>query len=324
MPTAASLTALLQGTLDYAGMFPPASLDLSEAVAEFRALRASPEQWMLARFVVPVDLLDSFARQHTADLQNAAPPWQIAVIASPVPAFDALTAATSTDGPRLALFSGRFGASVQVATYEIRLPAPSGLSELVAQREAITHVRQSFNPGGSTRIFYEVSFGQEWEAVVRSAAESIAESNRASDLRDGLKIRCGGTTAADVPSAEKVAFAIVAARDADIPIKFTSGLHHPFRHQDAELNVKAHGFLNILTASVLAYTLDLNWVNTQRIVQSSDASQFRFSDDQLAWGEYTADIDAIVSARQQFAASFGSCTFDEPLADLQAGGLLMP
>jgi hypothetical protein len=322
MSTAASLTALLQGTLDYAGMFPPASLDLSEAVAEFRAIRASPEQWMLARFVVPVDMLDSFARQHTADLQNAAPPWQIAVIASPVPAFDALGTATSADGPRLALFSGRFGASVQVATYEVRLPAPAGLSDLGAQREAVTHVRQSFNPGGSTRIFYEVSFGHDWESVVRSAAEAIAESNRASGLRDGLKIRCGGPTAADIPSAEKVAFAIVAARDADIPIKFTSGLHHPVRHHDTELNVKAHGFLNILTASVLAYTLDLNWVNTQRIVQSSDASQFRFGDDQLAWGEYVADINAISSARQQFAASFGSCTFDEPRADLQASGLL--
>jgi hypothetical protein len=322
MSTAASLTALLQGTLDYAGMFPPASLDLSEAVAEFRAIRASPEQWMLARFVVPVDMLDSFARQHTADLQNAAPPWQIAVIASPVPAFDALGTATSADGPRLALFSGRFGASVQVATYEVRLPAPAGLSDLGAQREAVTHVRQSFNPGGNTRIFYEVSFGHDWESVVRSAAEAIAESNRASGLRDGLKIRCGGPTAADIPSAEKVAFAIVAARDADIPIKFTSGLHHPVRHHDTELNVKAHGFLNILTASVLAYTLDLNWVNTQRIVQSSDASQFRFGDDQLAWGEYVADINAISSARQQFAASFGSCTFDEPRADLQASGLL--
>jgi hypothetical protein len=303
-------------------LFPPAKLELSEAVEEFRTLRASREQWMLARFVVPADLLDTLARQYAPELQHAAPPWRIAVIASPVPGITALSQAVSSDAPRVTSFGGRFGSSVQVSAYELRLPLLNGPAELTAQRESIIHVRQSFNPGSGSQIFYEVGFGQDWETVVRGAADAVAESNRASGARDGLKVRCGGPTAADIPSAERVAFAIVAARDADVPIKFTAGLHHPFRHHDAALNVKAHGFLNLLTAAVLAYTQDLNWVNTQRIVQSSDAAQFRFEDEQLAWGEYSATVEQVAAARSEFAISFGSCSFTEPCDDLTALKLL--
>jgi hypothetical protein len=47
------LRELLRGLIDYAGLFPPASLDVPEAVRNYRAYRSGPHAWMLGRFVVP-------------------------------------------------------------------------------------------------------------------------------------------------------------------------------------------------------------------------------------------------------------------------------
>src|SRR5262245_52201803 len=49
----ASLRALLSGVIDYAGLFPPAKLPMTEAVANYLRYRESEEAWMLGRFVCP-------------------------------------------------------------------------------------------------------------------------------------------------------------------------------------------------------------------------------------------------------------------------------
>ncbi|HXA50274.1 MAG TPA: hypothetical protein VNV86_08230 [Candidatus Acidoferrum sp.] len=48
-----ALRELLRGLIDYAGLFPPASLDVPDAVRNYRAYRSGPHAWMLGRFVVP-------------------------------------------------------------------------------------------------------------------------------------------------------------------------------------------------------------------------------------------------------------------------------
>lgn len=49
---------LLRGLIDYAGLFPPASLALPDAVRNYQAHRSGPHAWMLARFVIPAALVD--------------------------------------------------------------------------------------------------------------------------------------------------------------------------------------------------------------------------------------------------------------------------
>jgi hypothetical protein len=53
MQTSDALRSLLTGLIDYAGLFPPASLDLTTAMSNYAAYRASEHAWMLGRFVVP-------------------------------------------------------------------------------------------------------------------------------------------------------------------------------------------------------------------------------------------------------------------------------
>jgi hypothetical protein len=53
LSTAPALRVLLRGIVDYAGLFPPASLDMASAAAEYAKQRSGSECWMLGRFVLP-------------------------------------------------------------------------------------------------------------------------------------------------------------------------------------------------------------------------------------------------------------------------------
>ena len=46
-------TALLTRLFDHAPMFPPANMELADAIAEDERAQASPDVWLLGRFVVP-------------------------------------------------------------------------------------------------------------------------------------------------------------------------------------------------------------------------------------------------------------------------------
>ena len=50
--------SLLDGIIDYAGLFPPAQLPMDEAFTRFVEHRSTDDGWMLARFVCPAGRLD--------------------------------------------------------------------------------------------------------------------------------------------------------------------------------------------------------------------------------------------------------------------------
>ena len=52
--------ALLEGLIDYAGLFPPSSVSMPEAVLNYATYRNSNYSWMLGRFVVTAGRLDEF------------------------------------------------------------------------------------------------------------------------------------------------------------------------------------------------------------------------------------------------------------------------
>jgi hypothetical protein len=60
---APGLRALLRNLIDYAGMFPPASLAREDAIAKYRCHRGGEHRWMLARFVVPAAQVEGMPAQ---------------------------------------------------------------------------------------------------------------------------------------------------------------------------------------------------------------------------------------------------------------------
>src|SRR4051794_23711208 len=60
-PMTDSLRALLSGAIDYAGLFPPAQLPLTQAYYNHVEYLWSPESWLLGRFVCPAARLPELA-----------------------------------------------------------------------------------------------------------------------------------------------------------------------------------------------------------------------------------------------------------------------
>lgn len=79
--------AFLAGLIDYAGLFPPATLALEPALATYARHRAEPEAWMLARFIVPAADLEALG----GALGNAQPgaPLRLSVLGLPGPTAEA-------------------------------------------------------------------------------------------------------------------------------------------------------------------------------------------------------------------------------------------
>jgi len=141
------------------------------------------------------------------------------------------------------------------------------------------------------------------------------------------KVRTGGLTPEAIPPSGLLADLLCAAAARRLPFKATAGLHHPIRslrpltYAPDSPRAAMHGFVNVFLAAAFA------WHGAEReavldVLNDSDPQSFTFLDDELRWRGRTLSAAGIQSARRDFAHSFGSCSFEEPIADLQALGWL--
>jgi len=91
-----ALRELLGGIVDYAGLFPPAGLDMSAAAAEFERCRRDENAWMLARFVVPAARVSEL---DAAEVDSSDWPLSVLLAEEPGSTFERLddTRATSVE-----------------------------------------------------------------------------------------------------------------------------------------------------------------------------------------------------------------------------------
>jgi hypothetical protein len=161
-----------------------------------------------------------------------------------------------------------------------------------------------------------------WQENVPKIAQGLDEYDGYEREPLGLKLRCGGMAPEAFPSDERVAFFISRCRAPLLPWKATAGLHHPRRHFDPALKLWHHGFLNVFAAGVLAWSHALTEADLVEILADRELSDLRFEADRMIWKKWECATAQIVEARANFATSFGSCSFDEPCADLTAMGIL--
>ena len=62
--------------------------------------------------------------------------------------------------------------------------------------------------------------------------------------------------------------------------------------------------------------------NMAAVLEDRDPRAWSYTDDALHWRDFEVKTTAIVTARKHIATSFGSCSFDEQIADLSALGWL--
>lgn len=142
-----------------------------------------------------------------------------------------------------------------------------------------------------------------------SAALDVLADARAGGLPVRPKFRTGGLAAELFPTPVELASVICACRDRDLPFKLTAGLHHALRHTDPETGFIHHGFLNVLVATAAAVE-GAAPAEVAKILASGDATPL-----------VAATRDRLGRDRPLWAG-FGSCSIDDPLADLRILGLL--
>jgi hypothetical protein len=329
-----SLRAFLGNIVDYAGFFPPSDLPLREAIQNYARYRQEEHAWMLSRFVVPVGRLadlDEHAPLFAEDAKNArgeAPPYRFSVLGTGGDTEEAFLDAFAEDLDAIAAFAARRQGRAAADMMEVSLPAgllEAGTDNLEAFFGA---VHRRLVAAGTARLdlYYEVPLDEDGVEAVGPAARALAAHNTAQErplrAEASLKFRCGGDTAADIPAPAHLARAIAACRDADARFKATAGLHHPVRHRDDDLGAHRHGFLNVFGAAALAEAQGLGAEALHEVLVEENADHFRFRPDALAWKDRTAPTAAIERAREHLTASFGSCSFEAPVADLRDLGLL--
>jgi hypothetical protein len=141
-----------------------------------------------------------------------------------------------------------------------------------------------------------------------AALDTVAQA-RADGLPVAPKFRTGGLAAELFPTPVELAAVICACRDRGLPFKLTAGLHHALRHTDPETGFIHHGFLNVLVAAAEAVDGAAS-ASVAKVLAAGDALPL------------VTAAQARLDRERPLWAGFGTCSIDEPLADLRALGLL--
>jgi hypothetical protein len=298
---AASLRALLEHSIDYAGMFPPCGLDLESALTNQARYVGLEESWMLNAFVLPVGQFG--AAKQFLSLFDPAHPLSISALGPKTKNAATFGEALVETDAAIRSLSAHNVDLVSISQLEMFLP-PDVDAGLLDEARSIL---------GSLPVF--------WEAPAERAESTIAlltaHNSSVDEPTFGYKMRTGGVTADAFPASVQIATALVAPATHQVPIKFTAGLHHPLRQYREEVQTKMHGFLNVLGAAVLAAEHKWDAAQASMMLEDEEAGAFKFDDEFLAWRDWKIDIRAIRN-RRRFVTSFGSCSFDEPREDSRA------
>lgn len=324
----AALRAFLSEIVDYAGLFPPAALALEPAIGQFAAYRASAEAWMLGRFICPAAKLGELAPLAAGLFANG-PVLRVSALGRGGQTAGELIENLRRDLADMREFEERLDGRARVEQFEWRVSGDLVREECTGELvQALEAARREFGAAkfGHVPMACEAPLGGERVMLNDVLSGAIAFFNAKLALekrgtaadRAVVKIRCGGTEAAAFPSAAELARIISMCLERETPMKFTAGLHHPFPRYDHGVQAMMHGFVNVFAAVVLGHAAALDYHDLLAIVEDTDASNFVFNEDSIAWNDATAMLDEIAESRAQRGLSFGSCSFDEPREDLRA------
>ena len=299
--TSTTLRTLLHGLIDYAGLFPPAALDMPAAVADYATHRAGEHAWMLGQFVLPVSRLAEFESSLGAlGASSLGDVWRLSIL--PSADLDATLASIADFNARSRDNRER---SAVADTVELKLEA---LPDLAA---ALAKIPPQLTP------YVELPIDDD-------LAPRLAVISRAGAR---AKVRTGGVTANAFPASHALARFIQSCADAGVPFKATAGLHHPLRgeyrltYEPGAPHGMMFGFLNVFLAAAFART-GLTLKDLALLLEEKDASAFEFTETEARWRGNTVSRTGISAVRHHVALSFGSCSFQEPVDDLRSLGLL--
>ncbi len=297
---------LLEGIVDYAGLFPPAAVAMHTAVRNYAHYRAGGTAWMLGRFVCPAAALEEFSRLADPLLPRdaGAIPWRLTAVSSDD---------VSADMTRIAEFNARHRVCFEecgalVDAYEVRVGTMREFADIDATvpRDLVTYMEMPY-------------------ADAHTLLPLLPGSGRRA------KLRTGGVTPGAFPEPDAIVTFLRLCLRHEIVAKATAGLHHPvcgdYRLTYADDAPVGHmfGYLNVFLAAALLLQGE-SPDDARRLLLESDPSAFAVDEHAVTWRGASPAVRleraTLKVVREQLLVSFGSCSFTEPVDELRAMGWL--
>jgi len=271
---------------------------MQEAVLNYATYRGSNYRWMLGRFIVAAARLDEFYETASAFApRNGADPWRVSVVVSG-DVVDTLN--------QIKEFNAASGPGIVCDTAEIKAET-AGIIENAAA-----------SIGEDITAYFEVPLSDALPDLITTIAFN----------RQRAKMRTGGTMVDAFPSSAAVIRFVKTCLAANVPFKATAGLHHaircysPLTYEADAPHGTMHGFLNLFMMTGFARQGYKNAM-LEEILEEEFEEVFHFEDQTAFWREDNRlTLPQIQVLRRTGIQAFGSCSFDEPVADLQKLGIL--
>jgi hypothetical protein len=292
-----AVVAAFRGLVDYAGLYPPAGLDLPQVIRNYGSYRAGATSWMLGRLVLPLHRLDeaeTLAREAGATVADA---WPVTVLVG-----DALAASTNS------------GALTHFRSEGRRVLDVESIETVATTAEEIQFLAKCY-PLFLER-FIEIPIDPDPAPLLAALAATACWG----------KVRVGGVTPDKVPAAALVARFLARAKQAGAALKATAGLHHAIR---AERNLTyasnspsgvMHGFVNVTFAATLLAAGKIDEDMADAVLDDDRPEVFKFGGRAGSWLNAVLTYGEFAHGRDHLLRSVGSCSFEEPVEELRALG----
>jgi len=287
-----AIRALLAGLVDYAGLFPPAALNMPAAVRHYAEYGASDDAWMLGRFVLPSAHLDAFWAERS--MLRDQPEWRLSAL---------IGADVQADVERVHAFNATMAGYARVDTLE-------------GKASSVDAVAKFADAASGFNAFVEIPLNDFPALIDEIRLRGI-----------NAKVRTGGVTANAFPEPEVLLAFIECACKMNVPLKATAGLHHPLRgdyrltYEEGSPKGTMFGFLNVFLTAAFVHAGMTDGAALALLLER-DVKKFVVTTNAIEWRNRAVTTRDIHAARDCVAVSFGSCSFREPADELRAAALI--
>jgi len=275
--------ALLSNAIDYAGLFPPAGLDLRTTVRNYEEYRAGADAWALGKLILPAKVFGEFL----AMAPTFAEAWPISFLLD------------DDFGREVDAVEGR-GFVLNVVECK-----PANVNRIAEVRCCLPEAE----------LYVEVPAGgdlDEWLAA-------IADAKACAKIRMG-GVTVGAIPKTSVVANFLCACARRGVGlKATAGLHHGIRAEHPLTYEPQSERAVMHGFVNFFVAAAIVY-VGGSVAEAEAVLVDDSPENFRADEEGLRWAARSFSVEQIRAAREKFAMSFGSCSFVEPLEDMRTMG----
>ncbi len=278
--------ALLSNCVDYAGLFPPASLDVEKTIENYGAYRAGADAWALGRLILPTGRFVELAESSPSRIDG----WPMALLAGAD--FEAELDRAKNCG-------------VAVDTVEYK---PARIEQIAGARDLMPD---------STSMYFEVPTGSDPEEWIAAIADAGGRAKIRTGGITANAIPFVSDVARFLACCVRYRVPFKATAGLHHPVRAARALTYAPDSERATM----HGFVNVILATA-ALGSGGDFTVASAILEDTGTANFQFDAEAIRWRGWDFSVEQIEKVREEFMVSFGSCSFTEPLDEMRALGWL--